>query len=220
MNVTFKTTTKPEDAANFVASSISHQLGLGNRVLFFVPGGSAIAVAVKISDIIRKQPHENLTIMLTDERYGEINHPDSNWFQLKEQGFSLPEAKIIPVLMGAKPEETVAKFNENLEQELKLSQYKIGLFGMGSDGHTAGILPLSPAAQSSSLSSYYNTPTFSRITVTKNVLEKLDEAVLWVQGENKWQALKDLEKNIDEKEQPVQMLKKVKKLSIFTDFRP
>jgi 6-phosphogluconolactonase/glucosamine-6-phosphate isomerase/deaminase len=65
----------------------------------------------------------------------------------------------------------------------------------------------------------YDTPTFSRITITPKAIEKLDEAVVWMQGENKWNVLKDLEKDIDIKKQPAQILKKVPLLTIFTDYK-
>ena len=35
---------------------------------------------------------------------------------------------------------------------------------------------------------------FSRITITPKVIEKLDEAIVWAQGEEKWEVLKNLEK--------------------------
>ena len=38
--------------------------------------------------------------MLTDERYGPVGHPDSNWSQLLQKGFDLPQAKLVPVLTG------------------------------------------------------------------------------------------------------------------------
>ena len=62
-------------------------------------GGSSISVAVKVAELLREHPHQNLTITLTDERYGPSDHFNSNYFQLLEKGFNLPEAKLIPVLI-------------------------------------------------------------------------------------------------------------------------
>ena len=58
MSFTVKTTTKAEDAANFVVSSILNQLKLGKRVLFFMAGGSSISVAVKVAELLREHPHQ------------------------------------------------------------------------------------------------------------------------------------------------------------------
>ena len=219
MSFTVKTTTKAEDAANFVVSSILNQLKLGKRVLFFMAGGSSISVAVKVAELLREHPHQNLTITLTDERYGPSDHFNSNYFQLLEKGFNLPEAKLIPVLIDDDRNITTKKFIKILEEELKLADYRIGLFGIGVDGHTAGILPNSLAIQCQDLVCSYDTSVFSRITITPKVIEKLDEAIVWAQGEEKWEVLKNLEKNIDINLEPAQILKKVPLLTIFSDYK-
>ena len=230
MVINFKTTTRVGEAAEFIVSSISNQLKIGKQVLFFVTGGSSIAVGIKVSELLRENLQanltKNLTIMMTDERYGVLGHQDSNWHQLMERGFRIPRAKLIPILNGNDRASTVEKFNKNLSQELmenKETKYKIGLFGIGADGHTAGILPksevVSDAVKSEDLAFGYDTLTFSRITVTPKAIEKLDEIVAWVQGEDKWSVLESLEKDIPVIEQPAQILKKVPSLTIFTDYK-
>lgn len=219
MSFVIKTTTKIEDAADFIALSILKQLKLKKRVLFFVAGGSSISVAVQVSKILKKTPHKNLTIMLTDERYGAVDHFNSNYYQLVEKGFNLPEAKIIPVLTGSSRFVSNKKFNINLDREFKLAKYKIGLFGIGVDGHTAGILPNSVAVHSKELACDYDTAIFSRITMTPKAIKKLDEAVVFAEGKDKWRVIKNLEKEIDVKIEPAQILKKVPLLTIFTDYK-
>lgn len=218
-----KTNTEVKDAANFIASSISSQLKIGKQVLFFVTGGSSIAICVKVAELLNvvanKDLIQKLTITLTDERYGPPNHKDSNWYQLMQKGFSLPGAKLIPVLTGDDRVTTTKKFNKILNEEFMIAEYKIGLFGIGADGHTSGILPGSDAVKSEDLACGYNTPTFSRITTTFKAIEKLDEAVAWVQGEEKWWVVKDLlDKDIEMTKQPAQILKKVPLLTIFSDY--
>ena len=93
------------------------------------------------------------------------------------------------------------------------------MFGIGADGHTAGILPESKAVMSQDMAFGYDTPTFSRITITPKVIERLDEVVVWVQGEEKWKVVKDLmSEDINITKQPAQILKKVPLLTIFSDF--
>jgi len=223
MNLNIKTTTNVNDAATFIAFAILKQLELGKYVLFFATGGSSISVGAKVSEIIKESPNhsltKNLTVLLTDERYGPIDHIDSNFSKLIEKGFNLPLAKVIPTLTGESREIATEKFNKILEQEFEKAEYKIGLFGFGSDGHTAGILPDSIAATSKDLACGYDTPLFSRITMTFSAIEKLDEVVVWAQGEDKWGVLKNLENDIDLVKQPVQILKKVPLLTIFTDYK-
>lgn len=218
MPLTIKTTNKLTDCAEFIASSILKQLELKKKVLFFITGGSSIPVCVKVSEIIRQHPHKNLTVTLTDERYGKVNHSDSNWSKLIQEGFYLPEAKLVPVLIGYSHIVTTEKFNTIIDHELGVSDYKIGLFGIGIDGHTAGILPETVAVDYKDLVCGYDTSIFSRITITPKAIEELDEAIVWTQGLSKWQVIKDLESDIDIKKQPAQILKKVPLLTIFTDY--
>jgi 6-phosphogluconolactonase/glucosamine-6-phosphate isomerase/deaminase len=225
MNLSIKTTTRPIEAASFIALSVLNQLRLGKQVLLFLAGGSSIAVGVKIAELLRKSSDENLiknlTITLTDERYGPLDHADSNWHQLKEKGFNLPGAKLIFVLNGEDRATVTEKFNYFLHQEFKTNKetkYRIGLFGIGADGHTAGILPESDAIFSKDLAFSYDTPTFSRITITPKIIEQLNEAVIWAQGEDKWSIIENLREDIAFAKQPAQILKRVPLLTIFTDY--
>jgi 6-phosphogluconolactonase/glucosamine-6-phosphate isomerase/deaminase len=220
MSITLKTTSRPEDPAEFIVLSILNQLKMGKRVLFFVTGGSSIAVGVRVAEYLRNRPLQNftknLTIMLTDERYGPLDHPDSNWYQLIQKGFSLAGATLIPTLIGEESSATVEKFNITLGREMKKANYKIGLFGVGTDGHTAGILPGSGAVEAQALAYGYKTESFERITITPKVIEKLNEAVIWAQGEDKWKIIESLQKEeIEIIKQPAQILKKIPLLTIF-----
>jgi 6-phosphogluconolactonase/glucosamine-6-phosphate isomerase/deaminase len=220
MNINIKTTTNVEDEAGFVAEIIIKKLSEGKKVLFFITGGSSVATGVEVAKLLKDQSLGNLTVMMTDERYGPLGHPDSNWYQHIQKGFELPEATIIPILTGEGIEKTTEQFNITLSSELGKDQYKIGLFGVGKDGHTAGNLPGSIAVESKDFASHYDTPAFSRITMTPFAIQKLDEAVVWMQGQEKWGVVKDLiENNIEIMKQPAQILKKIPLLTIFTDYK-
>ena len=228
MNLILKTTNKIDDAAEFVSSSILKQLRSGKRVLFFMAGGSAISVAVKVSQILREYPDKNLiknlTVTLTDERYGPVGHFDSNWQQLLDKGFYLPQAKRIPVLTGNDFAAETEKFNKILHEKLMVGgedEYRIGLFGIGRDGHTAGILPGSLAVDAEGYAFAYKTEKFERITITLKTIEKLDEIIVWAQDKEKWKVIENLllNENTDIIKQPAQILKKVPLLTIFTDYK-
>lgn len=202
-------------AAEVLADKILEQLAADKKVLWFVTGGSSIAVAVEASKKIRDYSHENLTVMLTDERYGAIDHPDSNWLKLEQEGFSLPEAKSLPVLMGNDRSETTRKLNDSLKEEFTKSEYKIGLFGIGTDGHTAGILPHSKAIESLALAYDYDSDKFERITITPKAILELDEAIVFMEGKEKAEVIEDLKISIPLNKMPAQILKKVPLLTIF-----
>ena len=219
MNFSIKTTKEVKDVAEFIAQSILRQLNADKKVLFFVTGGSSIAVAVKTGELLRQHDCKNLTIMMTDERYGPLGHSDSNWQQLLEKGFDLPQAKLVPILIGYDINKTTEQFNIILEKELEKADYKIGLFGVGKDGHTAGIIPNSKAIKNKNWSCHHKTAQFKRITITPKTILRLDEAVVSMQGKEKWPVLDDLEKDINIIKQPVQILKQVPLLTIFTDYK-
>lgn len=169
-------------------------------------------------DLIDPALRTNLAISLTDERYGLIDHQASNWRQLLVAGFNLPGATLNPVLKGFDLKTSVTDFNTFLNIWLKRASYKVGLFGIGVDGHTAGLLPHSPALSSSTLATSYQAPDFLRITITPAAIIHLDEAFVFAVGPAKWPTLKKLKTNLSLIEQPAQILKKIKKLTIITDY--
>ena len=160
-------------------------------------------------------------VMLTDERYGPLDHPESNWHGLISGGFSLPQAALIPILTGDTREVTVGKFSAALREQFPKAQYKIGLFGIGADGHTGGILPQSIAALSEDWSIGYDTEKFERITVTPPTIEKFDEIVAYAVGQEKWKIIQSLEKEIVSiSDEPAQVLKRVPLFTLFTNYTP
>jgi 6-phosphogluconolactonase/glucosamine-6-phosphate isomerase/deaminase len=210
---------EPKLAADFIAERIIDLLRTGQQVLWLVPGGSAINVAVLAAEQIAQEPHANLVATLTDERYGEVNHADSNWRQLLAAGFYLPQAKLMPVLTGLDRLATVENWINNLEREFSQADYVLGLFGLGADGHTAGILPHSPAVSARELVSTYDADKFQRVTITPAAIIKLNEAIVWAQGVDKWPALAQLDQLVSLAEEPAQILKKLERLTIFTDYQ-
>jgi 6-phosphogluconolactonase/glucosamine-6-phosphate isomerase/deaminase len=215
---TYRPAENIEHVANALAQKIIRQLYTGKKVLWLVPGGSAIAIAAQAAKAIAAIPHRELTVTLTDERYGPVNHADSNWRQLTEAGFSLPDARLLPVLTGQDRAATTAAFSDTLKRELQTANWAIGLFGMGADGHTAGILPHSPAVAAVRYAEVYDAPNFERITMTPKAIPLLDEAVVYAVGLDKWPALKDLQNDRPIADQPAQILKQIPTLTVYTDY--
>lgn len=199
-----------------VVKVLRKKLSNGDNVLWLVPGGSAISVAVEVAQQLQDTDLSNLTVTLTDERYGEVGHSDSNWHQLHQSGFHLPGATMVPVLHGHSVEETTSEFARHLQEYCQGAAYCIGLFGLGPDGHTAGILPDSPAVESTEWAVHYPA-NYLRITMTPPAIAALDEAVVYAMGEPKRQPLEQLQQDLSVDEQPAQALKKVSKLIIFND---
>jgi 6-phosphogluconolactonase/glucosamine-6-phosphate isomerase/deaminase len=216
----FYKTADPKIPAQKLAKSISEHLEKGEKVLWLAGGGSGIVVAVETCRLLNDSGNlKGLTFTLTDERFGEVGHADSNWQQLIDAGFSLAGANLMPVLTGKDIETTAKDFASVLSEQIKKADYAIGLFGMGADGHTAGILPNSPAVNAEGYASFYSTPQFGRVTMTFDAIKNLDEAVLYAVGEAKHKMLDKLEQDLELSEQPAQILKKINRLSIYNDYK-
>jgi 6-phosphogluconolactonase/glucosamine-6-phosphate isomerase/deaminase len=209
-----------ETVAQKLAQAIAIHIKKGEKVFWLTGGGSAVAVAVQTSRLLNKiDGLERLAFTLTDERFGKTGHSDSNWQQLIDAGFSLPESKLIPVLNGNDIESTTKDFSQILEEQFKKADYVIGLFGIGTDGHTAGILPNSPATQAEGFATSYTTPEFKRITMTFQAIKQVDEVLLYATGEHKHKMLDRLEQEIRLNEQPAQILKQISQFSIYNDYK-
>ncbi|MNY47312.1 Glucosamine-6-phosphate isomerases/6-phosphogluconolactonase [compost metagenome] len=121
-------------------------------------------------------------------------------------------------LIGESREETTRQLAVWLQQELTKSDYAIGLFGIGSDGHTAGIKPDSIAVESSDWAAGYAGNDFERITMTFAPIHQLNEVVIQASGQDKQTILKELqEKDIPLNIQPAQILKTVPVATIYSD---
>ena len=209
----------PEPVADYLARKIGNLLKGGKQVLWLVPGSSAIPIVVQTSRKLKGSDLQCLTVTLTDERYGPVSHSDSNWQQLIDAGLELPGATLVPVLSGKSRKATTEDFANLLEKYLNESDFTLGLFGMGADGHTAGFVPGSPALNSSAYATSYQGPDFERITITPKAVTRLDEVTIYATGEAKWRQLDMLEKNLSIEEQPAQALKKVSQLRIYNDYK-
>jgi 6-phosphogluconolactonase/glucosamine-6-phosphate isomerase/deaminase len=210
------------DAAHvgkFIANKIVSELSAGKKVLWLIPGGSSLPAAAEAAKIISETAHDGLMVTLTDERYGEVGHLDSNWAQLMATGFDVPQAELVPVLIGESRQITTSYWAGQLERLLAQADFVLGFFGIGADGHIAGMLPHTPALESHEFAAAYTAGQFERITITPRVIAELDEAVGFTQGASKWPALSKLSFDAPIVEHPVQQLKKVPEFTLFTDFK-
>jgi 6-phosphogluconolactonase/glucosamine-6-phosphate isomerase/deaminase len=207
----------PKEVAAYLADAINSKLTSGQKVLWLLSGGSAVGVAVETLKLIDKNYIQNLSVGQVDERYGPPGHKDSNWQQLLSAGFQATGLRSLPLLGGKDFDQTAKDAERLLEKELTTAEYKVGLFGIGPDGHTAGILPLSAAVDSQQLVSGYIAPDYQRLTLTARGIAALDLAVAYAAGDAKREALLNLERSLSVREQPAQALKLAAKLIIFND---
>ncbi len=202
-----------------LSSALNTALAKNEPVLWLVPGGSNISIAVKVMASLDSANLAHLTIALTDERYGSPGHADSNYFQLRQNGFNPGGAQFADLLEGASFEETVDASSKTMEEMFAGAKTVIGFFGMGPDGHIAGILPHSPAAVSDETWMIgYDGGQFKRFTLAPFALSHIHQAFVGAFGESKLEALNNLhDKMLPITEQPAQILRHIESVTIYND---
>lgn len=202
----------------YLLERIINNLHGGKQVLWLVPGGSAQEVAIAVSKQLHGKDLRLLTVTLTDERYGPVGHTHSNWQQLLDGGFDVPGASLVPVLEAGEDRALATeKFNDNLHGLLRRADYRLGFFGVGPDGHTAGILPHSPAVRATTYAAGYQGADYERITMTPAAIAQLDEVVVYAVGKAKWPVIDAFDETMPLDVQPAQALKQVPLVTICND---
>jgi len=189
------------------------------HVLWLVPGGSNIAVAIKVMAALNSEHLNYLTLMLTDERYGEPGHDDSNYYQLKNAGLQTRGATFKDILAGDDFDTTVEAYAQMAEECMVDADTIIGFFGMGPDSHIAGVLPHSPAAVANEdWVIGYDGGEYDRMTLTPYALSHVDIAIVGAFGASKTEALEKLCKTAAPmSEQPSRILCHLTNVIVFND---
>ena len=208
-----------DDGVADLTERLVRELAAGNHVLWLVSGGSNIPGSVQIMDNISSSLSKNLSVSLSDERYGEPGHPESNWTQLMQAGFDGKHATLLPVLQpGAGFEQAVKNYNQLIEAAFKSNDTVIAHLGVGPDGHVAGILPNSPATRAEELVAGYEAPPLTRLTLTFPALRKVTVAYVFAFGKPKQKALESLrDQALTPAEQPAQILNELSEAYMYSD---
>ncbi len=193
----------------------------GKKILWLVPGGSNIAIAAEVSKALPEEIFDNLTVALTDERYGTPGHVDSNYRQLYEAGFQINKEHFTDILeSNASFIDTIVSTNLRLQRFFISNEVVIGFFGMGADGHIAGILPDSPTTQEyTAWYAGYDAGNFKRMTLTPFAFSQINIAIVSAFGAEKRKALDMLHThNVPIEKQPAQIVKQIAKARIYNDY--
>lgn len=164
---------------------------------------------------------------LTDERFGPVKHKDSNWQQLLVNGFDMESVYAVPVLCDLEINETVIKFGKSYRDLIARADVVIGQFGIGPDGHTAGVLPNTAGVSAKATACGYACPNllqgrerknFTRITLTLNAIKNIDVAYTFVFGEAKKEVIKLLQtQDLPLAQMPAQILKQIPESYLYSD---
>lgn len=209
-----------QSADKIITERLTRELSAHNQVLWLLSGGSNIGIEVAALAALPDALLPNLTMMLSDERFGPYGHNDSNMQQLYDAGFAPRRAKVIPVIVpeSLPLEATASHFADNFRTALAAADVCIAQLGMGVDGHIAGILPETPAVTATGLVASYTTESYERISLTFEALRQITAAYVFVFGQDKQKQLVRLrDKELPLGEQPAQFLKQLSEAYVYND---
>lgn len=216
----FQKVSDATSASGIISERLIKELRDKKQVLWLLSGGSNIAVEVAALNAVPSELRANLTIMLSDERFGPYGHKDSNMQQLHDAGFEPGSAHVVPVIVpeSLPMEATTSHYADNIRQALAVADVSIVQLGLGTDGHIAGILPHTPAVNATELVTSYKTENFDRITLTFSALKQTTATYVFAFGTDKrtqlvW--LRDADLPVDE--QPAQILKQFAEAYVYND---
>jgi 6-phosphogluconolactonase/glucosamine-6-phosphate isomerase/deaminase len=203
----------------YLAETISSHLAAGEKVLWVLSGGSGGKVCAEVSKRLTGDL-SGLATTLSDERYVPLGDTDENWQQLLDYGFLVSGATMYQPIQGKDRATTAVELGEWLKSQYAIADYRIGLFGMGTDSHVAGLKPHTSAMTATGWATDFSGDDFERITMTFDAVSKLDEVVLQAMGPDKASVIHTLlSETLPRNVQPAQVLKSVAKSTIFTDYK-
>lgn len=210
-------------AVRAIAGRICDELRSGKRVLWLVSGGSNVAAEVEVMRQVRAEAEDklaSLAILPIDERYGSPDHANSNAEALRQAGFDPGAATWVDVLVHDAPfNQTISFYNDVAVTALENAGSIIGQFGIGDDGHTAGILPGSPAVEADEVTvAGYEWGYLSRMTLTPTALRRVQVAYVLAYGDIKKVALERLRQNTETlAELPAKLLYDIPEVYVYND---
>jgi 6-phosphogluconolactonase/glucosamine-6-phosphate isomerase/deaminase len=137
-------------------------------------------------------------IMVTDERYGEPFHKNSNELLLKESGVKeCADGKCIEahkILTGLSFLETEKRYEKVIAELFGRFKKKVGVMGIGEDLHTAGVFPFSAAGKSPDyvVAEVVENQFPKRISLSLKALGEFSAFIILAFGSAKQNAIKKL----------------------------
>lgn len=216
-----QTTDDPKgNAAAFINSLlVTHA---DKPVLIMLAGGSSREIIDLLDGELLT---DQVTITVTDERYTD-DLEENNFAYI--QGTSFYNASIsagsfcidTQIFSGESHEEHAKRFDKNLhEWKRDFPNGKIiALFGVGKDGHIAGIIPGTEFSNPDIWAVDLKDVKFERTTVTFSFMKSIDFPLVYISGAEKAEALAlTVAKEGDLETTPARILNEMKEPIVFTD---
>ena len=212
--------TNVEGATRAIARGLDRALQSKLKVLWLLSGGSNIGIEVEALSMLHHATSKNLTISMIDERFVPLDSEHSNWHLLLDAGLNGKKARLEPPIVdwNLSLHDASKEWSERLKAAIDTADVVFGQFGIGPDGHTAGILPHTIGVdEHKALVVGYEGHDFQRLTTTPALFRQLDLAIAVAMGEAKKPILEKMPTDIAAQDQPAQLLLQAKELIIYTD---
>jgi 6-phosphogluconolactonase/glucosamine-6-phosphate isomerase/deaminase len=193
------------------------------HILLLLSGGSCLNPVREAFKELDDETLGRIDIAQIDGRYVDIGAEGSNWRQIKEalgKKLDKTDTQLAFLNTGDEPEDIAITYEMELTALLENADEVIGFYGIGTDGHIAGMLPTKDPEEftrflDGRLVVDYEAPDYVRLTTTLELITRLDEAVVFACGPEKVRAVAKLDENLPPHKHPAQLLKDAKRATIF-----
>ena len=212
--------TNTEGATRAIARGLDRALKSKLKVLWLLSGGSNIQIQLDVLKRLKYASHHNLTISLIDERFVPLDSPNSNWHALLDGGLNGERARLEPPIIDwdLSLQDAAHDWTLRLGKRIEEADVVVGQFGIGEDGHTAGILPHTAGVrEQDKLVLGYEGNDFQRLTTTPALFKRLDLAIGVAMGTAKKPIIERMVTDISSDEQPAQLLLLAHELIVYTN---
>lgn len=189
----------PGDKEATLAFCVHHWLAVAKKAIedhgaFYVAlsGGSTPKAIFQALAKHADLAWDKVYLFWSDERNVPPTHEESNFHMAMEAGF-----KHLPVshVYRMKTEEAPEAYEKTIKQVLGTRPFDMVMLGMGPDGHTASLFPLTEALKEKTkwvVTNYVPQKSTYRMTMTYPCLNQAQLAVFYVIGQEKQAMLKEI----------------------------
>ncbi|HEX9594854.1 MAG TPA: 6-phosphogluconolactonase [Candidatus Saccharimonadales bacterium] len=207
-------------ASDYLKKQINESSG---KVLLLLSGGSSLNPVKEAFSSLDSKTLARIRLAQVDALLVPPEDELNNGRQIQEAlGPNLDKTAGLTrvITMGDDGEDMAIAYEMELESMLNTSDYAIGVYGIGTDGRLAGMLPMrSPEDFTPFLDGRlvvnYVAADFERVATTQELLVRLDEVVVFATGPEKVKAVDKINQSLPAHKSPTQLLKDAKRATIF-----
>lgn len=234
-----------QKAFKFLINWLSFYHNIGQKTLLLLSGGSVVEIYHDLAKFINTSDlnFSFLAFAQIDERFfGKKQRTDNkeqiNAEIIRKTGlWETCDKRKIPYYLVPQEGtliEAVGNYDKQIEKLFKQFTYKIGLLGIGKDGHTAGLLPGYESIWTKNqlvvgykvdngqniLRAKFCQQFKERVSITPKSLTLMDQAIIVAVGEKKRSVIREILDPININninKYPGALLQKIKKVDLFTN---